>query len=425
MTSKLRDILLRPDTAIIDAVRAIDASERQIALVVDGDRRLVGTLTDGDVRRGLLRGVGLEQPVREIMERRPHHVRLEADRSARLQTMRLGGFRHLPLVDGDGRVVGLETLEALLEPEPRDEWVVIMAGGLGKRLRPLTETTPKPMLEVGEVEQVQAILDERYAEDDKKPDRRAYKKDLMRFISLVEQDDEKAELFEEYYIFECTDSKWHTPGEVYLDEPYLQTGLAAYYETLADEADRTALASSYTDMRISNKRLANFAQSVGVITRLESKYVSCYGNPEWAYLRAVPGSRTTMTYIDRDYVIEGLETAFHKPTLPLAGLLWETVCNLPEYPDHLKACYRKSQSRGTRHADTQLVHQLRNTAWVPQGTGSFVRPAEATRDLLPEGFPFDPGWPWIKAVHNRTSTPHQRGSGPSERRWIRNYRCEL
>jgi dTDP-glucose pyrophosphorylase len=149
MKPNWQDSLLRPDTPIIEAIKAIDVSELQIALIVDGDSRLTGTLTDGDVRRGLLRGVGLEQPVHEIMERRPHHVRLEADRAERLQTMRLGGFRHLPLVDGDGRVVGLETLEELQQPEPRHEWVVIMAGGLGTRLRPLTETKPKPMLDIG------------------------------------------------------------------------------------------------------------------------------------------------------------------------------------------------------------------------------------------------------------------------------------
>ncbi len=149
MKSNFQDILLRPDTTIIDAIGAIDASELQIALVVDGDGRLIGTLTDGDVRRGLLDRVGLDQPVAKIMEPGFHYVLLEADRSERLQTMRLGGFRHLPLLDADGRVVGLETLEQLLQPEPRDEWVVIMAGGLGKRLRPHTETKPKPMLPVG------------------------------------------------------------------------------------------------------------------------------------------------------------------------------------------------------------------------------------------------------------------------------------
>ena len=64
----------------------------------------------------------------------------------------------------------------------------------------------------------------------------------------------------------------------------------------------------------------------------------------------------------------------------------------------MKATYQYNQSNYPHYADSQLVHQLREAAWIPQRDNEFVRPAEAARDLLPDGFPFDPGWPWLAAI---------------------------
>src|SRR5437016_4008711 len=75
------------------------------------------------------------------------------------------------------------------------------------------------------------------------------------------------------------------------------------------------------------------------------------------------------------------------------------MSSLPQYVNYLEATFRKNESWGSHHSDSQLVHHLRESAWVPQGDGLFVRPEAASRDLLPEGFAFDPGWPWLKAIH--------------------------
>lgn len=149
MTTHWKSVLIGPDKPVVEVIRVLEASHLQIALVVDEDGRLRGSVTDGDVRRGILRSLPLESPVSEIMHANPVTMSRDTDRADILSAMRLGSYRHMPLLDDDGRVVGLETLEELLTPRQRENCVVLMAGGFGKRLQPLTNDTPKPMLDVG------------------------------------------------------------------------------------------------------------------------------------------------------------------------------------------------------------------------------------------------------------------------------------
>lgn len=141
---------LLPSTASVqEAIRNLDASALQIVLVVSPDGRLEGSLTDGDIRRGLLRGCTLETPVVEVMFPTPLVVPPDMERELALQLMRANRLHHLPVVDAARRVVGLHFRDEMLTPVNRPNLMVIMAGGLGKRLRPHTEDCPKPMLEVG------------------------------------------------------------------------------------------------------------------------------------------------------------------------------------------------------------------------------------------------------------------------------------
>ncbi|WP_435627918.1 nucleotidyltransferase family protein [Candidatus Ferrigenium straubiae] len=145
----IKKILVSPDSSIRDTIQLIDSSAMQIALVVDGDNHLLGTVTDGDVRRGILRGVALNETVDKIMNPNPSVCREDDAREAILTRMEIRNLRHMPVVDKAGRVVRLETHDELLAPKERDNLVVLMAGGLGVRLRPLTENCPKPMLKIG------------------------------------------------------------------------------------------------------------------------------------------------------------------------------------------------------------------------------------------------------------------------------------
>jgi hypothetical protein len=246
--------------------------------------------------------------------------------------------------------------------------------------------------EAGEAEQVEAILEQRYRSDSFKP----LKQDLKRFIRLVETDTTKAALFANYFIFELKDGKWGKPSQVFLDEPFKETGLNSYYVKI-DKLMRFPLSARYEDGQIALSKLVKFAEAVGVQIELEIGTVSCSSNPEWPHLRSVGGDRQRSP-IDRDYVISGLDKLLEKPSLDVARLLWRTMVSLPPNAPVLKATFRRNESWGSHQADSQLVHCLRDSAWIPQGQTLFVRPCEASRDLLPEGFAFDPGWAWLRAV---------------------------
>ena len=120
----------------------------QIGLGVDGDGRLVGVVTDGDLRRALLSGATLDDLVDPFLNRDYVSVRSSEGRAEVLELMRARRIGAIPVLDGDGRPVGLHLLHAFLVPVERTTHAVVMAGGQGVRLRPLTETVPKPMLHV-------------------------------------------------------------------------------------------------------------------------------------------------------------------------------------------------------------------------------------------------------------------------------------
>ena len=147
--SLLQQCLIGPDTSIHTMIERFSTRAEQIGIVVDEQRQLLGTVTDGDLRRGILRGVTTDAPVREIMNTAPRTLSIDQPRDDITNYMRREKVRHLPIVDFAGRAIDLITLDKLLGPTPQPYPVVIMAGGEGARLRPLTEHTPKPMLDVG------------------------------------------------------------------------------------------------------------------------------------------------------------------------------------------------------------------------------------------------------------------------------------
>ena len=131
---------------VMDAVHSLTSSMLQIALVVDDKGRLQGVITDGDIRRGLLAGKGLDSPAAEVMHASFVAAKPDMSDSSVLAIMRQREIRQMPVLLEDGCLVGVRTLFGLTMPRSRDNWVILMAGGLGSRLRPLTENCPKPLL---------------------------------------------------------------------------------------------------------------------------------------------------------------------------------------------------------------------------------------------------------------------------------------
>ncbi|QWV95972.1 nucleotidyltransferase family protein [Geomonas nitrogeniifigens] len=151
--------IVGPDTTIRDTIGVIDESALQIALVLDADRKLLGTITDGDIRRGILKGVPLTGPARSIMNATPVVAMTNDSRDTILATMRSRKIHQIPVVDGHGTLVGVEFLDELLQPVKRENTVVLMAGGLGTRLMPLTNDCPKPLLKIGSKPILEIILE--------------------------------------------------------------------------------------------------------------------------------------------------------------------------------------------------------------------------------------------------------------------------
>lgn len=143
-------ILVSSDTTIRETIHIMNQGALKIVLVADENRRLIGTVVDGDIRRGILRGCSLEGTVQDVMYRKPTIALQNEDREKILDKMCQNSVYQIPVVDEDGILVGLEVIEALLSPAKLENWVVLMAGGLGSRLKPLTTDTPKPLLKIGE-----------------------------------------------------------------------------------------------------------------------------------------------------------------------------------------------------------------------------------------------------------------------------------
>ncbi len=154
-----RKALLTPDATFAEAIKVIDAGEIQAGIVVDSDGRLLGIVTDGDIRRAIVAGVTMDAPVGAVMTASPITAAAGTERQRMFDVLRATRRKHLPVVDDAGRVVDLVMFGDMVEQAARENWVVLMAGGLGARLQPLTRDTPKPLLPVGRKPLLETIVE--------------------------------------------------------------------------------------------------------------------------------------------------------------------------------------------------------------------------------------------------------------------------
>jgi len=148
MSQNFVEIVVSESAPLRTAMEVLDRGALEIVLVVSPDGTLLGTLTDGDIRRAILSGASLEDTASNFMRRRFTAVGPSAGRTEVLDLMRACTLQQIPIVDEVGRLVGLHLLREILGASLRPNWAVVMAGGRGERLRPITDSLPKPMIKV-------------------------------------------------------------------------------------------------------------------------------------------------------------------------------------------------------------------------------------------------------------------------------------
>ena len=157
MSYEWKNILIKHEQSIRDALELIDRGSLRIGFVVDDNNYLLGVVTDGDVRRGLLQNLTLESPVSKVMNTKPVTASIGAARKDLIKLMKREKLLAIPLLE-KGIVCGVESLQRLDEFKKYQNPVFIMAGGFGSRLKPLTDNCPKPMLRVGDKPMLEIVL---------------------------------------------------------------------------------------------------------------------------------------------------------------------------------------------------------------------------------------------------------------------------
>jgi dTDP-glucose pyrophosphorylase/predicted transcriptional regulator len=159
----IEDIIVKESTSILEVLQIIDKSSKQLAIVVDKNKKLLGTISDGDIRRALLNNISLNESVKNIYFKTPTTASINNSKEEIINICKTRKIHQIPITDDKGNLMGLEILDELISKKSKPNKIVLMVGGLGTRLRPLTENTPKPMLKVGNKPILETIV-EKFAE---------------------------------------------------------------------------------------------------------------------------------------------------------------------------------------------------------------------------------------------------------------------
>ena len=179
----MQKYIIKNTSTLMEAIKCINDNPEKIALVVDRNERLVGIITDGDIRRALINGLQFNDSASQCMSSNPLYI--EENNKLNLQRFMIDkSIKHLPIVNSERKIVRIEFLDNLLEKNKKDNWVFLFAGGLGERLQPLTNDIPKPLIKVSNKPILEDIIN-------------SLKKDGFNkfFISV----NYKSEMIEEYF----------------------------------------------------------------------------------------------------------------------------------------------------------------------------------------------------------------------------------
>jgi hypothetical protein len=234
------------------------------------------------------------------------------------------------------------------------------------------------------------------------------------FISFLSTNSKESEIFRHFEIFKCQDGIWRTGNEIFLDTPFIDTGLHRYHQVFK-HGKRWALTDSYLKDEEFKKpgfreKFIDFARRIGAQDRLVIKETSCRDNPQLNKLIGqARGGWSDQYGVDRDYTIDGLREIVRSKDEAISRLIWKTVCEAHS-TEWMTAKFRNNSQQPYNYESSQLFVILRDCHWVPQKDGTFLPPYKARRELLPEGFPFDEGYKWIKEIRFGSKADSSAGS---------------
>jgi len=268
------------------------------------------------------------------------------------------------------------------------------------------------------------ILDKCYGNSGHPPAWDEHRNHVETFIELVRSGKVSARVFRNGLLLLNSVKDWKSPDRLYAGDGYRRSSAAPYYEAL-ERSPRSELHRRYRNI----KGFSDFARRIDVALEIPIEWTSCDRNPEYRHLRSGGGVYETDNGTDRDWHVPHLDFVLRRATQAdgerqslaraiHAALMRGARKDMWPPPDdpplrgswsyepidtgRLVAIYRRNTNAGFRAAPSQLVATLRSHAWIPQeqdGAGLvFVKPGEARRDALPDGFTFDSGWAWTKAV---------------------------
>lgn len=227
-----RQAILPPTSTVQQAILNLNQVSIKIVLVANEADELQGTISDGDIRRGLLRGLDINSPVTDIIHRNPLVVPPEVGRETVMQLMLVNKIQQIPIIDEQRRVVGLHLWDEITTTTTRSNLMVIMAGGLGKRLHPYTEECPKPMLPVAGKPMLEHIIERARAEG------------FSRFVLAVRY---LGHMIEDYF---GDGSRWEiTIDYVREDKPLGTAGALSLLEPMPDQPFVVTNGDVLTDVR--------------------------------------------------------------------------------------------------------------------------------------------------------------------------------
>ena len=154
----VENIAIKKDSSIIDAMQTIQRGNIKLALIVDDEYRLIGTLSDGDIRRALLKSYNLEDKIEKIINNSPTSCLINSPKDKILQVALAQTLHQIPIVDENNKLLGVEDINELQTISFKENEVFLIVGGLGSRLKPLTDNIPKPLLKVGQKPILETII---------------------------------------------------------------------------------------------------------------------------------------------------------------------------------------------------------------------------------------------------------------------------